>query len=79
MLPGRAWGRLPPTSPAGQALSALAYDRGEDYDTSQPIAADLLETLSLVQHAGPVIGEAGSYELARQRRREPPELSRIPD
>jgi hypothetical protein len=62
-----------------RTLSALAYDRGEDYDPAQSIAPGLLETLVLVEHAGPVIGEDGPYERARQRRRELRELSRIPD
>jgi hypothetical protein len=62
-----------------RTLSALAFDRGEDYDPSEPIAADLLETLSLVEHATAVIGEDGSYELARQRRRERHRLARVPD
>ena len=59
-----------------RTLSALAYDRGEEYDPSQPIAPELLETLSLVEHARPVIGEDGPYERARQRRRERAQLSR---
>jgi len=62
-----------------RTLSALAYDRGEEYDPSQPIATELLETLSLVEHATPVIGEDGPYERARRRRRERDQLSRIPD
>ena len=62
-----------------RTLSALAYERGEEYDPSQPIAPDLLETLSLVEHARPVIGEDGPYEKARQRRRERRQLSRIPE
>ena len=62
-----------------RTLSALAYDRGEDYDPGEPIAPDLLETLSLVEHARPVIGEDGPYERARQRRRERRQLSRIPE
>jgi len=61
-----------------RTLSALAYDRGEEYDPSQPIATDLLETLSLTEHAVPVIGADGPYERARQRRRERQQLSRIP-
>jgi len=62
-----------------RTLSALAYDRGEEYDPSQPIATDLLETLSLVEHAAPVIGMDGPYERARRRRRERHQLSRIPE
>ena len=62
-----------------RTLSALAYDRGEEYDPSQPIAPDLLETLTLVEHAAPVIGEAGPYERARRCRRERRQLNRIPE
>ena len=62
-----------------RTLSDLAYDRGEEYDPSQPIATELLETLSLVEHAAPVIGEDGPYEQARRRRRERQQLSRIPE
>jgi hypothetical protein len=62
-----------------RTLSALAYDRGEEYDPSQPIAAELLETLWLVEHAVPVIGDNGPYEQARQRRRQRRQLSRIPE
>jgi hypothetical protein len=62
-----------------RTLSALAFDRGEEYDPLQPIAPDVLETLSLVEHAAPVIGEDGPYERARQRRRERRQLSRVPE
>ena len=62
-----------------RTLSALAYDRGEEYDPSQPIAPDLLETLSLVERACPVTGEDGPYERARQRRRERQQVRRIPE
>ena len=62
-----------------RTLSALAYDRGEEYDPSQPIAADLLETLSLVEHAAPVIGEDGPYERARRRRRERAPAEPVPE
>jgi hypothetical protein len=62
-----------------RTLSALAYDRGEEYDPGHPIALELLETLSLVEHAAPVIGEDGPYERARQRRRERRRVSQIPD
>ena len=62
-----------------RTLSELAYDRGDEYDPSQPIAAELLETLSLAEHAVPVLGEDGPYERARRRRRERRQLSRIPE
>lgn len=60
-------------------LSALAYDRGEEYDPAQPVCPDLLEALSLVEHAQPVIGDHGPYERARQRRRERRQTDGIPD
>jgi hypothetical protein len=60
-------------------LSALAYERGEEYDPGDPVTPDLLEALSLVEHASPVIGEDGPYERARQRRRERRTLAAIPD
>ena len=52
-----------------RTLFALAYDRGEEYDPTMPVAPDLLEAMSLVERAQPVIGEDGPYERARQRRR----------
>jgi hypothetical protein len=62
-----------------RTLSALAYDRGEEYDPAEPVAPDLLEALSLVEQARPVIGEDGPYERARQRRLERRERTAIPD
>ena len=61
-----------------RTLSALAYDRGEEYDPGQPIASGLLETLSLIEHARPLVGEDGPYERARQRRRERRQLGHVP-
>jgi hypothetical protein len=66
-------------TPSTRTMLALAYERGEEYDPSEPIAPDLLETLSLVEHAVPVIGDDGPYEKARQRRRERRQLNRVPD
>ena len=56
-------------TPSTRILSAIAYDRGEEYDPAELITPDLLEALSLVEQARPVIGEDGPYERARQRRR----------
>jgi hypothetical protein len=61
-----------------RTLSALAYDRGEKYDSAMPVAPDLLKAMSLVQRAWPVIGEDGPYERARQRRRERRRTDEIP-
>ena len=63
-----------------RALSALAYERGEEYDPSQPpVTPDLMDELELFEHARPIVGDDGPYEKARQRRRERRQLSRIPD
>ena len=42
-------------TPSTRILSAIAYDRGEEYDPAQPIAAGLLET-----------DEVGRYGLTHQ-------------
>jgi len=58
-------------TPSTRILSALAYDCGfEDYDPADPVCLELVQALSLVEHATPVIGDEGPYERARQRRRE---------
>ena len=64
-------------TPSTRILSALA-DRGEEYDPAEPVGPDLLEALSLVEHARPVVGEDGPYERARQRRRERRQADGIP-
>ena len=66
-------------TPSTRILSALAYDRGEDYDPADPVCPDLLEALLLVEQARPVIGEDGPYERARRRRRERRQADGIPD
>ena len=65
-------------TPSTRILFALAYDRGEEYDPAELITPDLLEALSLIEHAAPVIGEDGPYERARQRRRERRDGNGIP-
>jgi hypothetical protein len=57
-------------TPSTRILSALAFDRGEEFDPGQPPSSALVEALSLVEHASAVIGDDGPYERARQRRRE---------
>jgi hypothetical protein len=65
-------------TPSTRILSALAYDRGEEYDPAEPVTPDLLEALSLVEQARPVIGDDGPYERARQGRRERRQANGIP-
>jgi hypothetical protein len=61
-----------------RTLSALAYDRGEEYDPADPVCPHLLEALSLMERARPVIGEDGPYERARRRQRGRRETNGIP-
>jgi hypothetical protein len=62
-----------------RTLSALAFDRGEEYDPAMSVAPDLLDTLALIEHAAPVLGEEGPYERARRRARERRQLNEIPE
>jgi len=61
-----------------RTLFALAYDRGEEYDPTTPVCPDLLEAMSLVERARPVIGEDGPYDRARQRQRDRRRANGIP-
>ena len=65
-------------TPSTRILSALAYDRGEDYDPGLPPSPALVEALSLVEHAAAVIGDDGPYERARQRARERRQRKQVP-
>lgn len=57
-------------TPSTRILSALAYDRGQEYDPGDPITEPFVEALALVEHARLVIGDDGPYERASQRRRD---------
>ena len=62
-----------------RTLSALAYDRGEEYDPGQPPCPTLLDDLGMAEFAVPVIGEEGPYERARRRARERRQMNGIPE
>ena len=62
-----------------RTLSALAFDRGEEYDPAMAVAPDLIETLSLIEQARPMIGEDGPYERQRQAARERRQRKAIPE
>ena len=66
-------------TPSTRILSALTFERAEEHDPGLPVCPDLIEALSLVEHAAPVIGEEGPYERARQRAHERWQLNRIPE
>ena len=58
-------------TPSTRILSAVAYDCGiEDYDPTDPVCLELVDALTLAEHAAAVVGDDGPYERARQRRRE---------
>jgi len=43
-----------------RTLSALAYERGEEYDPSlPPVTPGLLEELALFEHAQPIVSGPG--------------------
>jgi hypothetical protein len=67
-----------------RTLSALAYERGEEYDPSMPpVSPALHDELRQFEHARAIVGEPGDYERARrarrERRRQRRELSQIPE
>ena len=67
-------------APSTRILSAVAYDCGiEDYDPTDPVCLELVDALTLAEHAAAVIGDDGPYERARRRLRERRQRSRIPD
>ena len=52
-----------------RTLSALAYDRGEEFDPGQPVSAQLVESLSLLDHAWLLPATpSGSSKPAKARR-----------
>ena len=66
-------------TPSTRILSAVAYDCGiEDYDPTDPVCLELVDALSLAEHARPVLGEPGPLERARQRARERRQRKAVP-
>jgi hypothetical protein len=58
-------------TPSTRILSAVAFDCGiEDFDPTDPVCLELVDALTLAEHAAAVVGDDGPYEKARQRRRE---------
>jgi hypothetical protein len=67
-------------TPSTRILSAVAYDCGiEDYDPTDPVCLELVDALTLAEHAAAVVGEDGPYERARRRRRERRERAAVPE
>ena len=61
-----------------RSLTAIAYERGEEFDPALMPAPELVEDLGVAGSAMPLIGEAGSYERRRRRERERRLLERVP-
>ena len=57
-------------TPSTRILSALAYDLGREYDPTDPVCQALTDAVMQSEHAAQIVGDDGSYEKARQRRRE---------
>jgi hypothetical protein len=68
-------------TPSTRILSAVAFDCGiEDFDPTDPVCLELVDALTLAEHAATLVGDDGSYEKARQRRRERDrERAAVPD
>jgi hypothetical protein len=57
--------------PSPRMLSALAYERGEEFDPGMPaLTAALVEELSLIGGARPIECELSALERRRRRDRE---------
>ena len=55
-------------TPSTRILSAVAYDCGiEDYDPTDPVCLELVDALSMAEHAHPVLGEPGPFERSPAR------------
>jgi hypothetical protein len=61
-----------------RTLSALAYERGEEYDPAEPLCQATLDDLALAGLAVPVIGEDGPYARRRRTAREQRRRAAIP-
>jgi hypothetical protein len=63
-----------------RTLSALAYDRGEEYDPSlPPVTPDVIDELARFERARLIVGDDGPYEKARPCRRERRQLAHVPE
>jgi hypothetical protein len=67
-------------TPSMRTLAALAYERGEEFDTGIPPSPGLLQWLATAEAAVAIESGPGPYELSRRRARERrAENRRVPD
>jgi len=62
-----------------RTLSALAFDRGEEYDPGQPLSESVLADLELSAGAQPIITEISPAERSRRDRAERRAMAGVPD
>jgi hypothetical protein len=61
-----------------RTLSALAYDRGEEYDPGQPLSEGVLADLALSTGAQPILTDISGAEHRRRDRAERRALAGVP-
>jgi len=62
-----------------RTLSALAFDRGEEYDPGQPLAESLLADLELSAGAQPILTDVSPTERRRRNDAHRRTLASVPD
>jgi hypothetical protein len=62
-----------------RSLSALAFDRGEEYDPGQPLSETVLADLELSARARPIIAEISHAERRRRNGANRRTLAGVPD
>jgi len=62
-----------------RTLSALAFDRGEEYDPGQPLSESVLADLELVAGAHPIITDMSAADRRRRDGVQRRTLAAVPD
>jgi hypothetical protein len=62
-----------------RTLSALAFDRGEEYDPGQPLSESVLADLELCACAQPIIADISPAERRRRDSESRRTLGRVPE
>jgi hypothetical protein len=62
-----------------RTLSALAFDRGEEYDPGQPLSDSVLADLALCAGAQPILTDISPVERRRQDRAQRRTLAGVPE
>jgi hypothetical protein len=62
-----------------RTLSALAFDRGEEYDPGQPLSESVLADLELSAGAHPVVSDLSAADRRRRDRAQRRTLAGVPE